>query len=82
MEISVNPACKDNHHFKLAVLEKTIACPTETSLYLSDPRLLLALLLLSFAALVDALVLQRRSHEPSLFKLRRQVWIKPKQDKL
>ena len=34
------------HDFKVAALEKTIAYPVETALYLSDPRFLLALILI------------------------------------
>ena len=41
-------------------LEKTIAYPIETTLYLSDPRLLLALVLLAITSLLDAFWLARR----------------------
>ena len=54
MEIVTEPVFKGKHHFKTAALEKTIAYPMETSLYLGDPRLLLGLILLSLTALVDA----------------------------
>lgn len=53
MQIISNPITLERHHFKLAALEKTIAYPIETSLYLGDLRLLLGLLLLAFAALID-----------------------------
>ncbi|MDK1024843.1 MAG: hypothetical protein QGD92_11505 [Gammaproteobacteria bacterium] len=53
MEITSNPAFRDKHHFKLAALDKTIAYPLENTLYLSDPRFLLALILLSAVALLD-----------------------------
>ena len=43
------------HDYKLAALEKTIAYPIETSLYLSDPRFLLALLLIALTALLDSI---------------------------
>jgi hypothetical protein len=53
MEIISNPDILGPHHFKLAALDKTIAYPIETSLYLSDPRLLLGLILLAVTALID-----------------------------
>lgn len=53
LEIVTNPAFKGKHHFKTAALDKTIAYPTETSLYLGDPRLLLVLILLALTALAD-----------------------------
>lgn len=45
MEIVTNPKMRDKHEFKIAALDKTIAYPVEATLYLGDPRLLLALLL-------------------------------------
>jgi hypothetical protein len=59
MEIIANPAQKDSHRFKIAALEKTIAFPIETRLYLGDPRLLLGLLLLALTALLDNFLLSR-----------------------
>jgi len=53
LEIVTNPAFKEKHHFKTAALDKTIAYPIETTLYLSDPRLLLGLILLALTALAD-----------------------------
>lgn len=53
MEIISNPDILGPHDFKLAALDKTIAYPIETSLYLSDPRLLLGLILLALTALID-----------------------------
>ena len=55
LEIVTNPAFAGKHHFKTAALDKTIAYPIETSLYLGDPRLLLGLILLALTALVDSL---------------------------
>ena len=55
MEIVSNPAFSGKHHFKTAALDKTIAYPIETSLYLGDPRLLLGLILLAITALIDNL---------------------------
>ena len=46
MEIISSPAFRGPHHYKLAALDKTVAYPIETSLYMGDLRLLLALLLL------------------------------------
>jgi hypothetical protein len=60
MEILANPDTRGRHEFKLAALDKTIAYPIETSLYLGDARLLLGLILLAVTALLDALVLSRR----------------------
>ena len=54
MEIISNPAFRGKHQFKTAALEKTIAYPIETSLYLGDPRVLLGLILLALTALIDA----------------------------
>jgi hypothetical protein len=60
MHIIANPATLSSHKFKLAALEKTIAYPIETSLYLGDLRLLLGLLILAFTALLDSFWLARR----------------------
>ncbi len=60
LEIVTNPAFNGKHQFKTAALEKTIAFPIETSLYLSDPRLLLGLLLLALTALIENIVMSRR----------------------
>ncbi|MFQ3200253.1 MAG: hypothetical protein ACI9SK_000967 [Zhongshania sp.] len=59
MEIVSNPAFKGKHNFKTAALEKTIAYPIETTLYLSDLRLLLALVLIALTAAIDNLWLYR-----------------------
>ena len=53
MEIISNPDILGPHDFKLAALDKTIAYPMETDLYLGDPRLLLGLILLTLTALAD-----------------------------
>jgi hypothetical protein len=53
LEIVTNPAFSGKHHFKTAALEKTIAYPIETDLYLGDPRLLLGLILLAVTAMID-----------------------------
>ena len=60
LEIVTNSAFNGKHHFKTAALDKTIAYPIETSLYLGDPRLLLGLILLALTALVDGWRLSRR----------------------
>jgi hypothetical protein len=59
LEIVTNPAFSGKHHFKTAALDKTIAYPIETTLYLGDPRLLLGLILLAITALLDAFILSR-----------------------
>ena len=46
MEVVTHPNMLSKHDFKVAALEKTIAYPVETVLYLSDPRFLLALILI------------------------------------
>ena len=46
MEVVTHPNMRSKHAFKVAALEKTIAYPVETVLYLSDPRFLLALILI------------------------------------
>jgi hypothetical protein len=60
MEIISNPEILGPHHFKLAALDKTIAYPMETSLYLGDPRLLLGLILLALTALIDGWMMSRK----------------------
>lgn len=58
MTIVGDPAFMDAHPFKMASLAKTIAYPIEPQLYLGDPRLLLALLLVAITALLDAFLLK------------------------
>jgi len=53
MEIVTLPETAERHAFKVAALEKTIAYPIETALYLGDPRLLLGFMLLSASALLE-----------------------------
>ncbi len=60
LEIVTNPAFSGKHHFKTAALEKTIAYPIETDLYLGDPRLLAGLMLLAVTALIDGWRLSRQ----------------------
>ena len=60
MEIVTNPAFRGKHHFKTAALDKTIAYPIETSLYLGDLRLLLGLILLAITALIDSWSISRK----------------------
>lgn len=63
LEIVTNPAFSGKHHFKTAALDKTIAYPIETALYLGDPRLLLGLILLALTALADLLRLSRQKEQ-------------------
>ena len=60
LEIGLAPVFADKHIFKIAALEKTIAYPVEPTLYLSDLRLLLFLLLTAIVAVVDRLASARR----------------------
>ena len=46
LEIVTHPDMNSKHKYKIAALEKTIAFPVETKLYLGDPRLLLGLIFL------------------------------------
>lgn len=59
MDLIANPSLKGRHAFKLAALDKTIAYPIETSIYLGDMRLILGLILLSITALLDSFLLAR-----------------------
>jgi hypothetical protein len=60
MEIVANPALRGRHEFKLAALEKTLAYPIETRLYLGDLRVLLGLVLLALTALLDLALFRRQ----------------------
>lgn len=59
IEVATNPAFDERHEYKLAALEKTIAVPTETQIYLSDPRWLLALVLLLLVLIADRFIPNR-----------------------
>ena len=63
LEIVTNPAFSGKHHFKTAALDKTIAYPIETDLYLGDPRLLIALFLLAVTALIDNLRMSKHREQ-------------------
>ena len=52
LEIVTHPDMNSKHKYKVAALEKTIAFPVETQLYLGDPRLLLGLIFLIIGLLV------------------------------
>ena len=60
MEIISNPGILGPHAFKLAAMDKTIAYPMETDLYLGDPRMLLGLILLALTALIDGWIISRK----------------------
>ncbi len=64
MEIIANVAQEESHNFKVAAMEKTMAFPIETQIHLGDVRVLLGLLLLSLTALIDSLLLSRKSSHP------------------
>lgn len=61
LEISTDPAFSSRHDYKMAALEKTIAYPVESILYLSDLRVLLLLVLLNIILLIDLVLLRSRS---------------------
>jgi len=60
VEIATNPEFLNKHDFKVAALTKTIAYPTESNIYISDLRFLLALILVALVALIDIAVFGRR----------------------
>ncbi len=59
MEILAAPDTRGRHEFKLAALDKTIAYPIETRLYLGDARLLLGLFILAGTALASVFLRPR-----------------------
>ena len=59
MEILADPDTRGRHEFKLAALDKTIAYPIETRLYLGDARLLLGLFILAATALASVFLRPR-----------------------
>jgi hypothetical protein len=61
VEIISNPAIGPRHDFKLAAMTKTIAYPVESSLYLSDPRMLLFMLLALISAFIDIALYGQRA---------------------
>jgi hypothetical protein len=52
LEIVIHPDMNSKHKYKIAALEKTIAFPVETQLYLGDPRLLLGFIFLILGLLL------------------------------
>ena len=52
LEIVTHPDMNSKHRYKIAALEKTIAFPVETKLYLGDPRLLLGFIFLILGLLL------------------------------
>lgn len=60
LKIITHPDTLPRHDYKLAALTKTIAYPVEADLYLSDPRLLLFLLLSLIALVLDKVFSIRR----------------------
>lgn len=53
LDIVTNPDFAGRHDFKLAALDKTIAYPIETQLYLGDLRLIFGLIMLVITLLID-----------------------------
>ena len=60
LEIATNPAFDERHDYKLAALDKTIAYPNEATIYMSDPRFLLFLILGLVTAMADIMIFGRR----------------------
>ena len=52
LEIVTHPDMNSKHKYKIAALEKTIAFPVETQLYLEDPKLLLGFIFLILGLLL------------------------------
>jgi len=52
LEVVTHPDMNSKHKYKIAALEKTIAFPVETQLYLGDPRLLLGFIFLILGLLL------------------------------
>ena len=52
LEIVTHPDMNSKHKYKIAALEKTIAFPVETKLYLGDPRLLFGFIFLILGLLL------------------------------
>ena len=55
LEIALNPVFSDKHDYKIEALAKTIAVPVAPSIYLSDLRLFLLLVLLAVVGVANAL---------------------------
>lgn len=55
IQIALNPNSKYRHEYKIAALTKTIAYPIEPTIYPSDARFILFLILLSGVSLIIAL---------------------------
>ena len=51
----MNPVFSDKHDYKIEALAKTIAVPIAPSIYLSDLRLILLLVLLAVIGIANAL---------------------------
>lgn len=59
LEIALAPVFSEKHQFKVAALAKTIAYPVTPTLYLSDLRVLLFLVLVSVVAMMDRFAVGR-----------------------
>lgn len=60
LDIAANPAFAGRHEFKVAAMVKTIAFPVDPFVYLGDPRLVLALLLVLIGCGLSWLFAARR----------------------
>jgi hypothetical protein len=56
MEIATQPDFQQAHEYKIAAIEKTIAVPVDPVLQVAGPRVLLALVLITVAALLHLLL--------------------------
>ena len=63
LEISVNPAFRGAHRFKVAAIHKTFAFPIDPWFHLGDPRLLLALVFLVIGLSVSWVSARQRAPE-------------------
>ena len=59
LEIAMSPVFSDKHDYKIEALAKTIAVPVAPSVYLSDLRLLLLLVLLAVVGVANAVWARR-----------------------
>ena len=60
LDIATNPVFAGRHEFKVAAMVKTIAFPVDPFIYLGDPRLVLALLLVLIGCGLSWLFAARR----------------------
>ena len=59
LDIVSNSSFSSSHDFKVLAMDKTIAYPVEINLYLSDPRLLIMIVLLVAGMMIQAFISRR-----------------------